>query len=139
MTCIEASKVIHISNYVQPYFALFTDPSSESLPRTCDIYSPSLTTAGGVMYIPSETQNMTIYCICRIINVAVGPINWYFNGTRITLTQSDGSGNPYTRDNVPSPLIIPSFNTTHVGKYACGSPFNMVPSTIFLAVSGKYV
>ena len=121
------------------YFVLFTEPLSESLPRICDIYSPSLTTTGGVMYIPNGTQSVTIYCICRIANVAVGPIYWYFNGTRITLTQYDGSGNPYTRDNVPSPLIIPSFNATHAGKYVCRSTFVVPNTTIFLVVSGKYV
>ena len=54
-------------------------------------------------------------------NVAVGPTTWFINGTTVTLTTADGSGNPYYRDNVPSPLIIPLFTATYAGTYGCGS------------------
>ena len=95
--------------------------------RICNIYSPSLTTNGGVMRIPSGTQNVILYCICRRNNVAVGPGTWLINSTtRVTRTTDDGSDNPYSRDNVPAPLIIPSFTATHVGTYTCTSDGDMV-------------
>ena len=87
--------------------------------------------------IPSGTQNVTLYCICTRDNVAVGPATWSINGTQVTLTQASGN-NPYSRDNVPAPLIIPSFTATHVGTYGCESfrnePFGSM-HTIDLAVS----
>ena len=89
--------------------------------RICNIYSPSLTTNGGVMDVPSGTQNVILYCICMRNNVAVGPGTWLINGTRVTRTTDDESGNPYSRDNVPAPLIIPLFTATHVGTYGCTS------------------
>ena len=107
--------------------------------RFCNIYSPSLTTNGGVMSIPSGTQNVILYCICRRNNVAVGPGTWLINGTRVTRTTADGSGNPYSRNNVPAPLIIPSFTATHVGTYTCTSDGDMVTMsniTIDLALPG---
>ena len=72
------------------------------------------------MRIPIGTQNVTLYCICWRTNVAVGPIYWFINGTRVTRTTASGN-NPYSRDNVPAPLIIPSFTATHVGTYTCTS------------------
>ena len=88
----------------------------------CTIVStnlPTVTAAGGV--IANGTQNVILYCICMRINsiVIVGRTFWFFNGTHITLTQDDGSGNPYSRDNVPSTLIIPSFVAPHDGDYSC--------------------
>ena len=103
--------VFNIINYL-----IFTAPSGNS--RICRIYSPSITTAGGMIDIPSGTQNVILYCICTRSNVAVGPTRWFINDNEITRTTADGN-NPYFRNNVPSPLIIPSFNADHVGTYRC--------------------
>ena len=120
---------------------IFTGPSGVN--RVCTIYSPNVTTNGTMMTIPSGTQNVILYCICRRNNVAVGPTYWFINGTAVTTTIS-GIINPYTRDNVPSPLIILLFTATHAGTYGCGSlnPFSIptTPSvTIDLAISGTYL
>ena len=97
--------------------------------------------AGGV--IPRGTQNVILYCICTINNTAVGSTWWFFNGVSVNLTEDDGSGNPYFRDNVPSVLIIPSFVTPHNGTYSCGpgNNFNAVSSygdTITLELPGMH-
>ena len=65
-------------------------------------------------------------------NVAIGPATWYFGSTAVTTTAS--GNNPYTRDNVPAPLIIPSFNASHVGTYSCAN-FGNERVTIDLALS----
>ena len=54
----------------------------------------------------------------------MGPTTWFINGTVITRTMASGD-NPYYRDNVPSPLIIPSFTATYAGtmSYGCASLF----------------
>ena len=120
--------------------------------RTCTIYSPSVTTNGAMMDIPSGTQNVILYCICtRNDNsnrpVAVGPARWFIDGTAVTRTTASGD-NPYTRDNVPSPLIIPTFTATRAGTYGCGSTIivNNYPTdpttpsvTIDLAILSMYV
>ena len=98
---------------------IFTGPPGDD--RVCTIYSPNVTTNGALMNIPSGTQNVILYCICRIDDVAVGPTTWFIGGTAVTHTTADGSGNPYYRNNVPSPLIIPSFTAAHSGIYGCGS------------------
>ena len=90
-----------------------------------------------MIHISSGTQNVILYCICRRNNVAVGPTTWFINGTEITRTTADGSGNPYYRNNVPSPLIIPLFTATHAGTYGCGSNANTPSVTIDLA--GSYI
>ena len=98
--------------------------------RSCDIIStslPTLTTPGGV--ITDETQSVILYCVCEQENVAVGPTFWYFNGVQVNRTEDDGSGAPYSRNNVPSPLIIPSFVTGNYGTYRCGSGGNVIPSS----------
>ena len=90
--------------------------------RSCNIIStslPTVTTPGGV--ITDGTQNVILYCICTINNIAVGPTFWYYNDVRVNLTEDDGSGAPYFRNNVPSPLIIPFFVTGNDGTYRCGS------------------
>ena len=113
-------------------FIAVTDPH-----RICNIYLPNLTTTG-VMIIPSGTQNVTLYCMCRRTNVAVGPGKWLINGTGVTRTTASGN-NTYTRDNVPAPLIIPSFTASHVGTYTCTSDtlHNTVDtSTIDLVLPG---
>ena len=80
-----------------------------------------MTAAGGV--IANGTQNVILYCVCNRSDVAVGPTLWYFNGVQVTLTETvTTDGNPYYRNNVPSPLIIPSFVTGHDGNYSCGNP-----------------
>ena len=108
---------------------MFTGLSGD---RVCTIYSPNVTTNGAMMDIPNGTQNVILYCICRRNNVAVGPTTWFINGTTVTTIAS--GDNPYYRNNVPSPLIIPTFNATHAGTYGCAS-FSSTPSvTIDLAV-----
>ena len=87
------------------------------------------------MRIPSGTQNVILYCICRRTNAAVGPIMWFINGNEVTRTTASGN-NPYLRDNVPNPLIIPSFTATHAGTYGCGSFTNVPSVTIDLALPG---
>ena len=103
-----------------------------------------MTAAGGV--IANGTQNVILYCICmrNNSNVTVGLTRWFFNGVRINLTQDDGGGNPYFRNNVPSPLIIPSFVTPHDGNYSCthNDNFNEVATlgdTITLTLPGMHV
>ena len=114
-------------------YLIFTDPSGST--RDCTIYSPSLTTDGAVMHIGDRLQNVILYCICtRMTNVAVGPAIWFIDGTAVTTTAS--GNNPYTRDNIPSPLIIPSFTATHAGTYGCGGFSNSPTVTINLAMSG---
>ena len=88
----------------------------------CSIVStnlPNVTAAGGV--IANGTQNVILYCICMRLNsiVTVGQTSWFFNGTRINCTEDDGSGSPYSRNNVPSTLTIPSFVAPHDGNYSC--------------------
>ena len=98
-----------------------------------------MTTPSGV--IASGTQNVILYCTCMEDNVAVGPTEWFFNGTRVTLTEDGGSGNPYARNNVPGPLIIPSFVTGTIGTYQCRSVPTSVSSpgdTITLTLLGMY-
>ena len=90
------------------------------------------------MRIPSGTQNIILYCICRKTNVAVGPGTWFINGTRVTDTTANGN-NPYSRDNVPAPLIIPSVTSTSAGTYGCGSLVNTPTVTIDFVISGMYV
>ena len=107
--------------------------------RICTIYSPNVTTNGAMMHIPSGTQNVTLYCICRRNNVAVGPTTWFIDGAQVTRTTANVD-NPYTRKNVPSPLIIPLFTATRAGTYGCGSELPDPPTTpnvtIDLAISG---
>ena len=98
------------------YLIFFTGPTDPA--RICSIYSPSLTTDGGMIDIPSGTQNVILYCICRRGNVAIGPATWFINNTEVTRTTVSGD-NPYSRDNVPAPLIIPYFTADHVGTYGC--------------------
>ena len=85
------------------------------------------------------TQNVILYCICRRsgTNVAAGPTYWFINGTRVTDTTASGN-NPYSRNNVPAPLIIPSFTSTSAGTYGCSEVINGPPrATINLvAISG---
>ena len=111
---------------------ILTGPSGD---RICNIYSPSLTTDGGVMSISNGTQNVILYCICRRGNAAVGPIMWFINGNEVTRTTASGNY-PYLRDNVPAPLIIPSFTAIYVGTYGCGSLVNVPSVTIHLALLG---
>ena len=112
-----------------------TDPSGN---HVCTIYSPNVTTNGGVMDIPSGTQNVILYCICRRNNVAVGPTTWFIDGTAVTLTTASGD-NPYTRDNVPSSLIIPLFTATLAGTYGCVNGFSTSTPSVNLTIAGTYV
>ena len=123
-------RVVLLLNYL-----IFTDPSGVN--RVCTIYSPNGINST-MMDIPSGTQNVILYCICMRPNVAVGPTTWFINGTTVTLTEDNGSGNPYRRDNVPSPLIIPLFTAIHAGTYGCEG-FGSTRVTIDLAISGTYI
>ena len=113
---------------------------------TCTIIStslPGLITDGGPISIIIGTQNVIIYCICMrgSNNVGVGPTIWSRSNGQVTLTTTDGTdGNPYYRDNVPSPLIIPFFNATHADTYHCrsGSPGVTLDATITLTVQSMY-
>ena len=103
--------------------------------RVCTIYSPNVTTDGALIHIPSGTQNVILYCICIGNNdVAVGPTTWFIDGAAVTTIAS--GNNPYFRNNVPAPLIIPSFTATHAGTYGCASEANTPSVTIDL---GTYV
>ena len=104
--------------------------------RICVINSTNVVTlTAGLGVIANETQNVIVYCICTRNNqVAVGSIQWLFNSAPVNLID-DGSGNPYYRDNVPSPLIVPTFTATHVGMYSC-THVNLASDTIFLTLPG---
>ena len=94
---------------------------NDSNQRTCNINStslPTLTTPSGM--IANGTEDVILYCICVIDNIAVGPTIWFFNNILITATQANGN-DPYYRNNVPSPFIIPLFSTSNVGTYRCES------------------
>ena len=112
-------------------YDFYTGPTAK---RFCDIYSLSLTISGGALYIANNAKNVILYCICLRPNVAVGPTYWFINNTAVTTTVS--GNNPYYRENVPSPLIIPSFTATHAGTYGCGG-YPIEPKvTINLTISG---
>ena len=106
-------------------------PRNEAFCNITSTNLPTVTAAGGV--IANGTQNVILYCICMRIdnNITVGRTTWFFNGVQITLTQDDGSSNPYSRDNVPSTLTIPSFVSPHDGNYSCG------PANYFSSVSSR--
>ena len=75
-----------------------------------------------------------------IDSVAVGPTYWFFGDTYVTATQANGN-NPYYRNNVPSPLIIPLFAAAYVGTYRCES-YKSTPSpddSITLNLPGTYI
>ena len=111
-------------------------------PRICNIIStslPTLTTPNGV--IANGTEDVILYCTCMQSGVAVGPTEWSFNSALVTTTQANGT-NPYYRDNVPSPLIIPLFVTGNDGTYRCGSDINIGATSdniITLTLPGTYV
>ena len=86
----------------------------------------TLTAAGGL--IANGTENVILYCVCRIEGIAVGPTQWFIDGTQVALTQANGT-NPYYRDNIPSPLIISSFTTTHVATYGCNGLYEPTVTT----------
>ena len=112
--------------------------------RSCTIYSTSLVnmtmtgesiTSGA---IANGTENVILYCICTVDNdVAVGPTTW-FEGNPMVDTSNEESDNPYTRDNVPSPLIFTSFTRSDVGVYGCRSNTMESIATISLTISGMY-
>ena len=51
----------YIIVFFEPFDYLLTGPSGRG--RVCTIYSPSITTNGATMNIPSGTQNVILYCI----------------------------------------------------------------------------
>ena len=87
-----------------------------------------------MMHILNGTENVILYCVCTRNNVAVGPITWSFNGVGL-MTQASGD-NPYYRDNIPTPIIIPSFTANRAGMYRCTGFDAMV--TIDLAIPRTY-
>ena len=92
--------------------------------RTCNIIStslPTLTTPSGV--IADGTEDVILYCICLTNDdIAVGPTRWFINSSSTPIPDTSPNGNnPYFRNNVPSPLIIPMFGASNVGTYRCGS------------------
>ena len=98
-----------------------------------------MTTPSGV--IANGTEDVILYCICMLDNVAVGPVLWFFNNTQVTATQFNGNS-PYYRNNVPGPLIIPLFVAGNNGTYRCGSDTTIGSTSdniITLTVSGMYV
>ena len=88
-----------------------------------------------MMHIPNGTQNVILYCICTRGGVAVGPTVWSFNDSEL-MNQANGD-NPYYRNNVPAPLIIPSFTAIRAGMYTCTGFDTMV--IINLAIQCTYV
>ena len=132
-------KHFSLSNYdVANSCAIFTAAFGS---HTCAIYSTSLAsmtvTSGSITSgrIVSGATNVILYCICRINDVAAGPVTWFVGNQMVG--SNGGSDNPYTRDNVPTPLIFLSFTTTEVGTYQCRS--NTVTATIVLSLFGMYV
>ena len=110
---------------------------------TCNIASTNVinvTATGGVITI--GTQNVIIYCLCArngVTRSGGSGIRWYLNGTQITLTSADGTGNPYSRNVVPNQLIIPSFVYPYNGMYSCGfhtNEFAKISSHINLTLAG---
>ena len=121
---------------------IFIDDPGNIVETNCNIIStslPTVTATGGV--IPNGTQNVILYCICtRNTSVAVGPTMWYFNGAPVNLSETDEiDGNPYYRNNVPSPLIIPYFVAPHDGTYSCERYTNESRDTITLTLPGMHV
>ena len=115
---------------------MFTDVTEDR--RSYTIYSTSLInmtvnngsiTSGAIV---CGTPNVILYCICRIDDVAVGPVVW-FKGDQRVPTYQGGINNPYTRDSVPSPLIFTSFTASNVGTYGCGDgvPNSLIDLDLF--------
>ena len=120
--------IVYIVSYIHIFDIIYVaDPGEDMFQTNCNIIStnlPTVTGAGGV--IANGTQNVILYCICNRSNVAAGPTYWYFNDAPVTLSESDETdGNPYYRNNVPSPLIIPSFVAPHDGTYSCVRSANL--------------
>ena len=88
-----------------------------------------MTTDGGV--IIDGTQNVIMYCLCMRNNIVVGGARWFFpNGDRVRIQSPSRPGSPYFINNIPTPLIIPSFVHPYDGTYSCGpsTDFNRVLS-----------
>ena len=112
--------------------------AAASPPRSCNVIStslPTVSTPSGV--IANGTEDVILYCICIEGGVAVGPTEWSFNSVPVTATQANGT-NPYYRNNVSSPLIIPLFVTGNDGTYECGSLGTLYDS-ITLTLPGTYL
>ena len=95
-------------------------------------------TDSGVKIVPNEAQ-VIIYCACILNNVAVGPTRWFFHSEPVTLTETQlTNGSAYYRNNVPAPLIIPSFTASNVGTYSCSSD-SSTTSIIQLMLQGMCI
>ena len=123
------------------FYLIFTD---SFVVANCEIISTSFTTLtadGGALL--NGTRNVIIYCLCTRNGVAVGgtSISWFLDGTRIRRTQADGTNNPYSRNTVPTQLVIPSFVSSSAGIYYCGPTifFNNAMSSISLNLTGTCV
>ena len=65
-------------------------------------------------------------------NIVVGGARWFFpNGDQVRIQSLSRPGSPYFINNIPTPLIIPSFVHPYDGTYSCG------PSNDFDRVSSE--
>ena len=114
---------MHVITFPELFgYLIFTGPEA---PDNCTIYSPSLTTNGGVVHnIGSGTQNVILdcTCICRRNNVAVGPATWFDGNTAVTTTASGSN------------IIIYCHSCWYT--YGCENRFSSNCVTIELAISG---
>lgn len=96
--------------------------ANRSHERNCTIISTSLTnltTDGGEVI--DGARNVIIYCVCMMNNITTGGARWFFpNGTRIRIQSPQKPGSPYYINNIPTPLIFPSFVYPYAGTYGCG-------------------
>ena len=66
-----------------------------------------------------------------INNIVVGGARWFFpNGDRIRVQNSTRPG-PYFINNIPTPLIIPSFVHPYDGTYSCGPSKNFEYAALY--------
>ena len=120
---------IDYSMYLISFVFLRTFTVPQGSQRICNIIStslPTLTTPRGA--IANGTENVILYCICMVDNVAVGPTRWFFNDIMVAFTQANGN-NPYYSDSVPGPLFIPLFIMGYNGTYRCESDDAVLSST----------
>ena len=109
----------------------------------------NLTTAGGVLAI--GTVNVTIQCNCTDDDdTIVDPVRWYDpDGTRLLVDTNSRyvAGTPYYRrapDDTNIILVIPTFNDSYDGIYACGGRVSRgLPGppngAVYLTIGGKFM
>ena len=93
---------------------------------------------GGVIV---DGTNVTIECFCFDEDGDVPQrIRWFDPNTRIITQHYAPVGYPYTSDDAPTTLVIPTFSYSTSGVYTCGigNSYPPVPMvTINLAINGK--